>query len=181
MVLRESIDRKDFSQLRDIHNFLLFQLKISVECTIVELSEISHGVSSREIFLLLIVDCDIHINFWLSIGFHWVWNLLEVFVVRGAVQIVNHIFELLSVVKRLGSVWVKMSKVVEVLLSEALTFSIAHFRFVERVVDNLKSFPVTFSLQYFVHLLFSASVALGHYPSVELNKPNLFKENFDVA
>jgi len=74
-----------------------------------------------------------------------------------------------------------MTEVVEVLLSEALSLSIHHFWFVERVVDNLESFPITLSLQDIVHLLLSSTVAFSHDPSVELSKPYLFEENLNIT
>jgi len=92
-----------------------------------------------------------------------------VLVVRCSLQVVHHVFEFSSIIKRSGSIWVQMSEVVEILLSETLALSIAHFRLVERVVDDLKGFPIALSFQYFVHLLLGASVALRHYVSVELN------------
>lgn len=128
-----------------------------------------------------VINCQIQVDFWLSVSLDWVWDALEVLVVGSALQVVNHVFKFSGVIERSGSIWVKVTEVVEVLLSETLALSIAHFRLVERVVNDLKGFPVTLSLQYFVHLLLGASVALSHYVSVELDQPNLFQENFDVA
>jgi hypothetical protein len=52
---------------------------------------------------------------------------------------------------------------------------------VERVVDNLQGFPIALSLQDFVHLLLSSTVAFTHDPSVELSKPYLLQENLDIT
>ena len=116
-----------------------------------------------------VINCQIQVDFWLCVSLDWVWDALEVLVVGSALQVVNHVLKFSGVIERSGSIWVKVTEVVEVLLSETLALSIAHFRLVERVVNDLKGFPVTLSLQYFVHLLLGASIALSHYVSVELN------------
>jgi len=74
-----------------------------------------------------------------------------------------------------------MTQVVEIFLSETMTLRVIHLWLVEGIVDDLESFPVTLSLQNFVHLLLSSSVAIFHDPSVELSQPNLLQEDLDIA
>lgn len=68
-------------------------------------------------------------------------------VVRSTLKSINELLVLSGVIKPLGSIWVEVTEVIEVFLSEALTLSIIHLWLVEGVVDDLKSFPVGFSLK----------------------------------
>ena len=112
-----------------------------------ELSHESHGVSSREILLLAVINGQIHVDLGFSLGSDGVWDFLEVLVISCALQSVDEILVLFGVVESLGSIWIEVTKVVEVLLSQSLTLGIAHLWLVERVVDNLESLPVGLSLE----------------------------------
>lgn len=126
----ESIDRVDFSKLGDVHDFKLLKLDVSVEGTIVELSEVGHRVSFREVSLLAVVNSQVLVNLWL-VHAGWIWNLLEVLVIRSAVQILNHVSEFPRLIQLLGSVRVKVTQAVEVFLSHSLAVGVIHFRVVE--------------------------------------------------
>jgi len=130
---------------------------------------------------LAVIDCKLHVDFWLSFGLDGVWNFLEVMPVFCSLKSVLKILELLGVIELLGSSWVKVTEVIEVLLSKTLSLSILHFWFVERVVDNLESFPVTLAFQKFVHMLLCCSIAVFHDPSVERDEPDFFKEHLNIT
>jgi len=89
--------------------------------------------------------------------------------------------ELPRFVQSLGSVWIQVTQAVEVLRAERLTSGIGHVWSVERVVDDLNSFPVTLGLKHLIHYFLGALIAVGHDPSMEANEPNLLQENFDLA
>ena len=85
MVLWEGIDGVDLSELSDVHDLKLLEFQIGVESSVVELTEVSHGVSSRKVFLLAVIDGQVLVNFWFLVSFNWVWDLLEVLVVGSSV------------------------------------------------------------------------------------------------
>ena len=89
MVLWESIDAENLSELSDIHDLELLKLKICVEDTVVELAHESHRVSPGEVSLLTVVDSQLHVDLWLSLGSNGVWDSLEVLVVRGTLKSVH--------------------------------------------------------------------------------------------
>lgn len=89
--------------------------------------------------------------------------------------------ELSGFVESLGSVGVEVTEAVEVLGSEGLASGVAHVGSVEGIVNDLNCFPVTLCLEKLVHDFFSGVVAIGHDPSVEANKPNLFQKDFDFT
>jgi hypothetical protein len=74
-----------------------------------------------------------------------------------------------------------MTQVVEEFLSETLTLGITQLWLIERVVDNLQSFPITFCLQKLVHVFFGCTIAVSHDPSVVLRKPDLLQEDLDLT
>ena len=74
-----------------------------------------------------------------------------------------------------------MTQVVEEFLSEALTLGITQLWLIERVVDNLQSFPITFCLQHLVHMFSGSTITGCHNPSVVVRKPDLFQEDLDLT
>jgi len=101
--------------------------------------------------------------------------------VRGSLESVLELLEVLAVVQLLGSAGIKVTQVVEVLLTQRLTLGVIHVLSSEGVVDNLKSFPVTFGLEDVVHDLLSGAIAVSHDPSVEADEPNFLEEHLDVT
>lgn len=146
-----------------------------------ELSEETHGISAREIFLLGVIDGHLNVEVRLSVGSDGVWNFLKELVIWCALQALLQVSELSGLVQFAGSVWVKVTEVVEVFLTEALASSIAHFWAIERVVDDLDGLPITLSLEEFVHDGLSGLIAVGHDPSVEVDEPDLFEEDLDLT
>lgn len=153
MILGEGINGEDLSQLGDVLNLQLLQLQVSVEDTVVELAEEGKGVSLGQVLLLAVIDGHVLVNLRGLISSHWVWDSLEPLVVGGSIKSLLKVLELSGVVKSLGPVWVQVAQVIEVLFPEALTLHIAQLSLVERVVDDLESFPIALSLEKFVHHL----------------------------
>jgi hypothetical protein len=77
------------------------------------------------------------IDFWLLISSHWVRDSLEPFIIRSCFKSLLEILELSGVIKSLGSIWVEVTQVVEVLLSKSLALSVTQLRLVKRVMDEL--------------------------------------------
>jgi len=74
-----------------------------------------------------------------------------------------------------------MAKVIKVLLSKTLSLSIFHLWLVERVVDDLKGFPIALGFQKFVHVLLGGTITVFHNPSMERDEPDFFEENLNVT
>jgi len=74
-----------------------------------------------------------------------------------------------------------VTKIIEILLSEALTLGVTHILVIERVVNNLECSPVTLGFQELVHVFFSCSIAVLHNVSMERAQPDFLQENFNVA
>lgn len=146
-----------------------------------ELSEETHGISARKIFFLGVIDGHLDVKIWLGVGSDWVWNSLEELVVWCALQTLLQISELSGLVQFVGSVWVQVTEVVEVFLTETLASGIAHLWAIEGVVDDLNGLPITLSLEEFVHDGLGGLIAVGHDPSVEVDEPDLFEEHLDLA
>jgi hypothetical protein len=85
VVLWESIDGVDLSKLSDVQDLELLEFQIGVESSVVELSKVSHRVSSGKVFLLAVINRQVLIDFRFLISFDWVWDLLEMLVVGGSV------------------------------------------------------------------------------------------------
>jgi hypothetical protein len=102
-------------------------------------------------------------------------------VIWSALELLLELSELTGLVQCLRSVRVQMTQVVEVLCAKRLSSGIGHVWSVERVVNDLNSFPITLGFQELVHDCFSALVAVGHDPSVEADEPDLLQEYLDLA
>ena len=146
-----------------------------------ELSEETHGISAGKIFLLGVIDGHLDVKVGLSVGSDGIWNFLKELVIWCALQALLQISELSGLVQFVGSVWVQVTEVVEVFLTETLASSIAHFWAIERVVDDLDGLPITLCLEEFVHDGLCGLVAIGHDPSVEVDEPDLFEEDLDLT
>ena len=168
VVLWESINAENLCKLCDVHDLEFLKLKIGVECSIMELTHESHRVSPGQVSLLAVINSQLHIDFWLSLGSHWIWDSLEVLVVISSLESINELLVLSGVVKSLRSIWVQVTEVIEVFLSKTLTLGIIHLWLVERVVDDLKSLPIRLSLKKLVHLGLSGVVTVLHNPPVIL-------------
>jgi hypothetical protein len=74
-----------------------------------------------------------------------------------------------------------MAQVVEILLPHGLSLGIAHISSSEGVIDNLKGFPVTLSLQEVIHDLLGGVIAVGFDVSVEADQPNFLQHDLDLT
>lgn len=173
MGLGKSLELEDGGQLEDVLDLDLLQLEISVEHTVVELAEVGETVAFGQVLLLAVVDSVVCVNLMLVVGGHRVLDLLEVFKVRGASQALLK----LAVITRLGQLggasWVQMAEIVEEVLQVALSGRALHIGLTERVVNDLKGFPVRLGLQQLIHHFARAFVAVLHGPAMELGQPDL--------
>ena len=71
-----------------------------------------------------------------------------------------------------------MTKTVEISLSQSLSFSVTEFWLIERIIDDLKCFPIAFGFQEVVHSFDCSSIAVLRNPSMVLTQPNFFKETY---
>ena len=146
-----------------------------------ELTEESERVSARQILLLGVIDSHLNIKIWLLVSSHRVWYPSQKLVIWSALKFILELSELAGFVQLLRSVRVQMTQVVEVFCAKRLPSGICHVWSVERVVDDLNSFPITLSLKKLIHDLLGALIAVGHDPSMEANEPNLLQEYLDLA
>jgi len=177
VVLGEGTNGEHLTQLNNVCNFNFLKLQVRVKRTVVELPEETHAVSSWQIFFLAVIDGNFFHDFWTVFTLLWLWDLFEVAMVVCTNKSVSEFLVILALLQLLGSTWVEMSKVVEVLLSHALTLSVVHVGLIEWVVEDLKCFPVTLYLEKFIHMFFSCTITVFHDPSVEADQPNLFKHD----
>lgn len=97
----------NLNQVLDLE-FLKFQVRI--ESAVVELTEETHGVSSRQVFLLAVIDTWLFLlDLWLINSTLWLDHLNEVFVVWGTLESIGEDLEILRFVELLTSVWVEMT------------------------------------------------------------------------
>ena len=167
--------------MHDVQDLELLEFEESVEDAVVELAEEGERVSARQVLLLRIVNSHLNVKIWLLVRSNWVWHLGQVLVIWSALELVLELSELTGLVQLLRSVRVQMTQAVEVLCTKRLSSSIGHVWSVERVVNDLNSFPVTLCFQELIHDFFSALVAVGHDPSMEADEPNLLQEYLDLA
>ena len=146
-----------------------------------ELTHEGHRVSSRQVLLLTVVDRHILHNLWSIHAYLWFRDSLKVVEVRRTLKFVLEFFEVFAVIQPLRSAWVQVTQVVEVLLSQTLTFCITQLRPSKGIVNDLKSFPVTLCLKQFVHVLYCCVIAVLVDPSVERDQPDLLQKYFNVA
>jgi hypothetical protein len=126
VVLGERIDGKDLSELNDVSDLELLKLKIGIKDSVVELSEETKRISSRQILLLAVIDGHSLHDLWSVVTELWLGNSLEVVKVLSSGESILELFEVLALLELLGSAWVEVTKVVEELLSHALTLGVAH-------------------------------------------------------
>jgi hypothetical protein len=180
VVLWESFNSEDLTKLNNVGNFELLQFEVRIEYTVVELTKEAKRVSQRQVLLLAVINSDILVDLWSIVTLLWLWDSLEVLVVLGVLKSILELFEVSAVIQLLGSAWVQVTQVVEVLLTEALSLCVGHVLSSKGVVDDLQGLPVGLGLKDVVHHFLCGSIGVGHDPSVEGDKPDLFKEDLDV-
>lgn len=131
MILGECVNGEDLGELSDVLNLQLLKLQVGVEDTVVELAEEGKGVSLGQVLLLAVVNGHVLVDLRLLVGSHWVWDSLEPLIVGGAIQSLLQVLELSRVIESLSPVWVQVAQVIEVLLSQTLTFDVAQLSLVE--------------------------------------------------
>lgn len=109
--------RVDLCELHYVQDLELLEFEEGIEDAIVELAEESKGVSVGQVLLLGVVDGDLDVKIWLLVGSHGVWNLLQELIVWRALQFLLKLSEFTRLVQSPSSIWVQVSKIVEVFFS----------------------------------------------------------------
>jgi len=177
----ESVDREDLGNLDNVLDLELLKFEVGIEYTIMELSELGARISSRQVFLLAVINSDVLLHLRGVIGSYGVWNLLEMIPVASSFKSFNKLIEVRRIVQFLSSIGIKMAQIVKELLSEALSLGVAHLWFIEGVVDDLESLPITLSLKNFIHVRSSFTIAVHANPFVIFGEPNFLEINFNFT
>ena len=109
MISWESIDREDLGNLNNVLNLEFLKFEVGIEYTIMELSELGARISSRQVFLLAVVDSDVLLHLRGVIGSYGVWNSLEMVPVGSSFKSFNKGSEVSRIVQFLSSIRIKMA------------------------------------------------------------------------